>query len=1035
MAMLDPESKRPRLTSWNPPSHPPDAAPPYPHVILPLPAPVAPAPYPEHEAREPAAAAAAYGPGSAYGTPMEAMPASAYARPAAGTPIKMGSPGDGPPPAALRSLSLSAVPDAAHALHPSAVDHHPAPAGYDAAAPPPLEVQVSLPLMNHDGHAASFAPSPLSAGPRDPYFLAGGMLTSFPRRKAIRAAQACDACRQRKAKCDEGRPSCGFCREALMPCVYREVPPPKQDRTLLQILHKLEKLDQLDHLQLEIHDLRAMIKGGELVPADRAPAPAPSPGLDLRRASMPTVAHAKSAWPDPVAGRASHSEPDHGYRAAKAGGVEPQGELSIPLDHTTAAHKLLRWPSIRKLVDPVTQNEHYVMQGEERRGLLRVWGRGEGGDAHHGGPLSVVTAPGTLQSEDPWGAPDWSRAHVSAHHRESWWGHGPPRAGGVLEMRRPATDNWGGLNPDGSLKLDRATLERLLHSYLEHMQIMHPILDPDRIAPMVHAVSDRYGGGAARPSVGAPGAKRKRSSANLAPNHAAPDPPAAGPGPPEHSIGTALVLLVAALGKVCEHTDYLPGPAPDPTADADRSASTIGSSPTFRTDSPPMSVKHSPASSHSSSRTAATSPRDPTRMPFPAGRAPVEAPSPVDRSAPINADVVPGLAYYAYATAILGELHGGNELIHVQAGLLAGLYAGQLGRVLESWKWINWACTGCQVLIRRYSSTAPAHAAPSYPNAVAVNFWTCLQLESDILAELDLPPSGISRLEEVMPFPMTQTSLMWSYYSAQIYLRKLLNRVHLTLYKPGQNSTTASWSMGELAELNDQLKRWRDILPPELGWADGDPPPSDINAARLRAKYYGARYIIYRPFLHYAIHLHDPPEAGPTRPVDPHADASIEAGSGSAPHRSPTRPTAAPDPAAAAGGDGSMPPPVTPASSASSAATHYPLDAFVRDACRSCIQAAMQSTAAFHGMEHRPMVTNIFGTAHAQFGNLLVLQATARHPVLRDYVPREQLHHLLHKTVAFLRHLGPISPTLKFDAEILERSMRPAPLLPPPPVP
>lgn len=48
-----------------------------------------------------------------------------------------------------------------------------------------------------------------------------------PRRKAIRAAQACDACRARKAKCDEGRPQCGFCRESGVNCVYREVPPPK----------------------------------------------------------------------------------------------------------------------------------------------------------------------------------------------------------------------------------------------------------------------------------------------------------------------------------------------------------------------------------------------------------------------------------------------------------------------------------------------------------------------------------------------------------------------------------------------------------------------------------------------------------------------------------------------------------------------------------------------------------------------------------------------------------------------------------------
>lgn len=62
-----------------------------------------------------------------------------------------------------------------------------------------------------------------------------------------------------------------------------------------------------------------------------------------------------------------------------------------------------------------------------------------------------------------------------------------------------------------------------------------------------------------------------------------------------------------------------------------------------------------------------------------------------------------------------------------------------------------------------------------------------------------------------------------------------------------------------------------------------------------------------------------------------------------------------------------------------------------------------------------------------QFGNLLVLQAASRHPVLRDLIPQDRLSHLLTETITFLRSLSPISPTLKFDATILERSMRSPP--------
>jgi hypothetical protein len=39
--------------------------------------------------------------------------------------------------------------------------------------------------------------------------------------------QACDQCRARKAKCDEGRPACSHCKESNVQCVYKDVPPHK----------------------------------------------------------------------------------------------------------------------------------------------------------------------------------------------------------------------------------------------------------------------------------------------------------------------------------------------------------------------------------------------------------------------------------------------------------------------------------------------------------------------------------------------------------------------------------------------------------------------------------------------------------------------------------------------------------------------------------------------------------------------------------------------------------------------------------------
>jgi hypothetical protein len=90
----------------------------------------------------------------------------------------------------------------------------------------------------------------------------------------------------------------------------------------------------------------------------------------------------------------------------------------------------------------------------------------------------------------------------------------------------------------------------------------------------------------------------------------------------------------------------------------------------------------------------------------------------------------------------------------------------------------------------------------------------------------------------------------------------------------------------------------------------------------------------------------------------------------------------------------------------------------LRRACRVCIDSAILSTKAFDGIEGRPIVTNIFGTAHAQFGNMLVLSATYMSH-LSELVDRNVLDELLRRTISFLLQSRYISPTLRADARIL----------------
>lgn len=84
---------------------------------------------------------------------------------------------------------------------------------------------------------------------------------------------------------------------------------------------------------------------------------------------------------------------------------------------------------------------------------------------------------------------------------------------------------------------------------------------------------------------------------------------------------------------------------------------------------------------------------------------------------------------------------------------------------------------------------------------------------SDLLAELDVPHSGISRSEARIKLPkgvytlkLTEepVTMMMFFYSAQIHLRKVLNRVHTDLYK-------ADKSKGKFKSINRILSSSRSL--------------------------------------------------------------------------------------------------------------------------------------------------------------------------------------------------------------------------------
>jgi hypothetical protein len=145
------------------------------------------------------------------------------------------------------------------------------------------------------------------------------------------------------------------------------------------------------------------------------------------------------------------------------------------------------------------------------------------------------------------------------------------------------------------------------------------------------------------------------------------------------------------------------------------------------------------------------------------------------------------------------------------------------------------------------------------------------------------------------------------------------------------------------------LEGWRKLLTPELAWSDDEYPSTDLNIARVRAKYYGGLYMMLRPYLKLASHTLEfpPPPPGTT---------------GATQNNSPS-----------------------PYGNAASNRNVQMVDLsedqhkIIKIACQ-CINAAIRSTIAFDRVGEEPgsqyqyfqptrkkrlIVTNIFGTLHA----------------------------------------------------------------------
>lgn len=401
----------------------------------------------------------------------------------------------------------------------------------------------------------------------------------------------------------------------------------------------------------------------------------------------------------------------------------------IYIAHNTAAQKLFRWRSIKQLLrqsskldklDLPDRAEGYVMDLEINKGVMRIYGKGRQlREVGIGSPASAAAASPTPSSVSVAGDETSTASSPTSSTTDTLWGTGFAPNGAEF---RPTSD-VGGLGPDNTLKLETRTVSRLLQSYLDNIHILHPFLDQRELTRIVDHFKRRHNPhetNSSKVGFAVPvnanldavrdshailnrAQKRKHSDGQfhgvLGESSQAPTPM----GPKvllEKSPETALTLLVMALGKICECRAPLPGPVSEGMKDNPNHTSQSFSPSRGQTDSPPppfsQPMRHSPSgSSQSTASASAPSPMSAGRLAGSSPRSSVGEPS----SGVRNVDVIPGLAYYAQATDILGNLTGLHDLTYAQCCLLAGLYAGQLANTLESLTWIQIASRICRFLV------------------------------------------------------------------------------------------------------------------------------------------------------------------------------------------------------------------------------------------------------------------------------------------------------------------------------------------------
>lgn len=219
---------------------------------------------------------------------------------------------------------------------------------------------------------------------------------------------------------------------------------------------------------------------------------------------------------------------------------------------------------------------------------------------------------------------------------------------------------------------------------------------------------------------------------------------------------------------------------------------------------------------------------------------------------------IPGMSFFAAAWGILPSLLIQNSILSAQCHILAAAYLMYIVRPLEAWNMLSNASMKQQLLL-----SSPHAIQPHLSRLSERVYWNTLMMESDLLAELDLPHTGIAQYEENMRLPrsfpcdgpgspqeeLAGSDYLW-YFLAEIALRRLLNRVSHLIHTRTVSSTFSVASLEPVvAELEFQLTQWYESLPAPIKFPRERLETSDPIQTVLRLRYFACRTIIFRPYI------------------------------------------------------------------------------------------------------------------------------------------------------------------------------------------